>query len=60
MTTETRLTVAEAAAAYKVSEKTIRRWAKDGVIQSERLGRTVRILVGLPSEHRNADRRDGI
>lgn len=56
MTTETRLTVAEAAAAYKVSEKTIRRWAKDGVLQSERLGRTVRILVGLPSEHRNAER----
>lgn len=55
MTTETRLTVAEAAEAYRVSEKTIRRWAKDGVIRSERLGRTIRILAGLPAEHRNTE-----
>lgn len=46
MTTTDLLTVAEAAAHYKVSEKTIRRWIAAGRIKAVRPGeRTIRVIV---------------
>ena len=46
MTTTDLLTVAEAAAHYKVSEKTIRRWIAAGQIEAVRPGeRTIRVIV---------------
>ena len=46
MSTRSLLTVAEAAAHYKVSEKTIRRWIAAGRIKAVRPGeRTIRVVV---------------
>lgn len=47
------LTVAEAAARFKVSEKTVRRWIDAGSVGSVKIGNVVRVVlppVSDPSE----------
>lgn len=60
MKVETWLRVGEAAAKWKVSEQTVRRWLHEGRIEGARLGpRTLRVLVVTEEGEREAPKGEG-